>query len=132
MPQSSEPSYEQLAALCVDLVRRNEELTVRDEQRAVREEELVALVTVMSAKIEALEAEVASLRRQLGRDSSNSSQPPSQDGPAAKAKARSVKPGPLPAGVKRRPGGQKGHRGTGLERVAVPERTEQVEPAACD
>ena len=132
MPPPSEPSYEQLAALCVDLVRRNEELTARDEQRVAREEELGALVMVMGAKIEALEAEVASLRRQIGRDSSNSSQPPSQDGPASKAKPRSVNPGPPPAGAKRRPGGQKGHRGTGLERVAVPDRTERVEPAACD
>jgi transposase len=33
--------------------------------------------------------------------------------------------------AKRRPGGQTGHRGTGLERVAVPDRSEQVEPSAC-
>ena len=87
-----EPSYEQLAALCVDLVRCNEELRVRDEQQAAREEELTALVMVRGAKIEALEGEVAVLRRQVGRDSSNSSQPPSQDGPATKGKAAATKP----------------------------------------
>ena len=38
--------------------------------------------------IEALRVELEALRRQMGRDSSNSSQPPSTDGPAAKAKAK--------------------------------------------
>lgn len=85
----------------------------------------------MGAKIEALEGEVASLRPQVGRDSSNSSQPPSQDGPAEKGQARAVKPGPPRTGAKRRPGGQKRHRGTGLERVAIPDQTEWVEPSAC-
>ena len=41
-----------------------------------------------AAAIESLRAEVAALRRQAGRDSSNSSQPPSQDGPAAEGKAK--------------------------------------------
>lgn len=98
---------------------------------AQRNEELAGLVSVLSAKVEVLEVEVASLRRQVGRDSSNSSQPPSQDGPAAKGKARTVRPGPPQTGEKRRPGGQKGHRGTGLERVAVPDRTKKVRPSAC-
>ena len=100
-------------------------------------EELAGLVSVLSGKVEALEVEVVSLRRRLGRDSSNSSQPPSQDGPAAEGEARSVKatsPGSTSAGAtgsKRRPGGQKGHRGTGLERVAVPDERVTVEPEAC-
>jgi transposase len=117
VPEPESPSYEQLLVLSMDLAQRNEELA--------------GLVSVLSAKVEALEVEVASLRRQVGRDSSNSSQPPSQDGPAAKGKAKAVKPAVPATGAKRRPGGQKGHRGTGLERVAVPDRSEQVEPAAC-
>jgi Family of unknown function (DUF6444) len=71
---------------------------------AQRNDELAGLVSVLGAKVEALEVEVASLRRQVGRDSSNSSQPPSQDGPAAKGKARAVEPGPVAAGTKRRAG----------------------------
>jgi transposase/uncharacterized coiled-coil protein SlyX len=95
-------------------------------------EELVARVVVqdqviaeLRALVEALQAEVAALRRQVDRDSSNSSQPPSRDGPAAEpsaaARGRSG----------RRPGGQKGRRGTGLERVATPDRVTAVEPAGC-
>jgi transposase len=103
-----QPSYEQLAALVA---------------------ELLALVAQQGSLIESLQAEVAALRRTAGRDSSNSSQPPSQDGPAAKAKAgkreaRRARPG-------RSQGGQKGHPGTGLERVAVPDETRVLEPEAC-
>ena len=57
--------------------------------------ELAALVAEQAAQlaeqavlIEALRVELEALRRQLGRDSSNSSQPPSSDGPGAKAKAK--------------------------------------------
>jgi len=108
VPHPEQPSYEQLAA---------------------RVAELLALVAQQGSLIESLQAEVAALRRTAGRDSSNSSQPPSQDGPAAKAKAgkreaRRARPG-------RSQGGQKGHPGTGLERVAVPDETRVLEPEAC-
>ncbi len=62
----------------------------------------------------------------MGRDSSNSSQPPSQDGPAAKAKARGrqARPG-------RAQGGQKGHPGASLAWAARPDETLAVEPGTC-
>ena len=112
MPNPEQPSYEELAA-------RNAELTARVA-------ELLAVVAEQAALIGALQAEVAALRRQAGRDSSNSSQPPSQDGPAAKAKAgqREARPG-------RPQGGQKGHPGAGLARVAQPDETRVIEPLAC-
>lgn len=116
-------------------------------------EDLAALVVEQVAVIEALQIEVAALRRQVGRDSSTSSQPPSQDGPAAKAKAKADKraaeqtdeqesqdaqqpegerePAAERVGPKRAQGGQRGHRGSGLQRVAVPNRSEPVEPPAC-
>jgi transposase len=115
-------------------------------------EELVRLVSVLSVQlteqtklIEALRVELAALRRDAGRDSSNSSQPPSQDGPAAKAKAKAGNDSGEPANAspdgsgeadrpgmrKRKQGGQPGHRGSGLARVARPDRTERVEPPAC-
>jgi transposase len=105
--------------------------------------------------IEALQVQLAALQRAAGRDSSNSSQPPSQDGPAAEVKAKGKragrdagaeapqapgagpdcsgqeKPGQERGGVKRKQGGQPGHRGSGLARVAKADRTEPVEPAAC-
>ena len=117
--------------------------------------ELAALVAEQAAQlaeqavlIEALRVELEALRRQVGRDSSNSSQPPSTDGPGAKAKAkagrraagREAQPSPdgqpsAGAGAADRPrrkqGGQPGHRGSGLAPVATPDRREPVEPSCC-
>ncbi len=110
MPDPEQPSYEELAA---------------------RNAELVAVVAEQAALIEALRAEVAALRRQVSRDSSNSSQPPSQDGPAAKAEkragrreARRTRPG-------RPQGGQKGHPGASLAWAARPDETLVIEPGPC-
>lgn len=61
------PSYGELAALAA-------------EQAAQLAEQAVL--------IEALRVELEALRRRVGRDSSNSSQPPSTDGPGAKATAK--------------------------------------------
>ena len=117
MPNPEQPSYEELAA-------RNAELTARVA-------ELLAVVAEQAAMIGTLRAEVAALRRQAGRDSSNSSQPPGQDSPAAKAKkkagqreARRARPG-------RAQGGQKGHPGASLAWAARPDETRVVEPGPC-
>lgn len=64
-----------------------------------------------------LQEEVARLRELVGRDSSNSNQPPSSDPPGAKSTKRKKAKG------KRRRGGQKGHRGS--RRMLLPE--EQVD-----
>jgi len=105
VPYPEQPSYEELAA---------------------RNAELLAVVAEQSALIESLRAEVAALRRQAGRDSSNSSQPPSQDGPAAGAKAarRAARRG-------RPQGGQKGHPGASLAWAARPDETRVIEPGMC-
>jgi transposase len=113
-------------------------------------EELAALVVEQAVLIEALRAEVAALRRQVDRDSSNSSQPPSTDSPAAKARAKAGRrtagdqgeqaPQQSSAGqpstggagrVRRGQGGQPGHRGSGLTPVATPDRTVAAEPSGC-
>jgi len=75
-----------------------------------------------------LSDEVAALRRQAGQDSSNSSQPPGQDGPAAKAKAKA---GQRKARPGRPQGGQKGHPGASLAWTARPDETLAVEPGTC-
>ena len=121
--ESVEPSYEQLAARLVaqDLV-----------------------IAELLALIESLRVELAGARREAGRDSTNSSLPPSQDGPASRAKARAEAKAQAQAqaeadggqlgskgGVKRAQGGQKGHRGAGLARVAKADKIQAVEPPAC-
>jgi transposase len=75
--------------------------------------------------IEALRVELEALRRQVGRDSSNSSQPPSTDGLGAKARARADKP-PAGAGVAAVTG-----RAVIRGPVAIPDRREPVEPSCC-
>ena len=85
------------------------------------------MVVEQAALIEALRPEVAALCRQAGPDSSDSSLPPSQDGPAARAKKRAgrrVRPG-------RAQGGQKGHPGATLAWAARPDETRVLEPGAC-
>jgi hypothetical protein len=105
MPHPGLPSYEELAA---------------------RNAELAAVVAEQAGLIESLRAEVAALRRQAGRDSSTSSQPPGQDSPAAKAKARGRRAGPG-----RAQGGQKGHLGASLAWSASPDETLVIEPGTC-
>src|SRR6266496_4042111 len=108
-----------------------EELAARNAELTARVAELLAVVAEQAALIEALRAEVAALRRQAGRDSSSSSQPSSQDGPAAEAKkkagqreARRARPG-------RAQGGQKGHPGASLAWAVRPDETRVIEPGAC-
>lgn len=94
--------------------------------------ELEALVVAQAAGIAQLEARVgeqdrliAELRRRLDANSRNSSKPPSSDGyrkPAVK-KDRSLR-----RRSGRKPGGQKGHEGSHLQRVQTPDRRVVHEP----
>ena len=68
--------------------------------------ELVERLGVLEAELTARDEEIADLRRQLGRHSGNSGQPPSQDGPAAPPRTRSRR-----RSQGRQPGGQPGHAG---------------------
>src|ERR1700719_2108568 len=69
--------------------------------------EVEELIASLKRQIVALQAEVSDLRRQLGRDSSNSSKPPSSDG--VKKKPRIA--GSLRGRSGKASGGEKGHRG---------------------
>jgi transposase len=91
-------------------------------------EELLAALAQRDAVIDALLVRIEVLERRVGMDSSNSSMPPGSDGPAARArraKQRKKKRSP------NRRGGQPGHDGRGLARVAVPDRVEVLVPAGC-
>ena len=101
MVEAQKPSYEQVTAHVAAL-----ELVVVEQ---------AAVIAELRASVESLRAEVAALRRQVGRDSTNSSLPPSQDGPASRAKAKAEAKARAKAraeqrsGAKRAQGGQKGH-----------------------
>jgi len=95
-------------------------------------QELVALVEAQArttaelrGQVEQLQAEVAALKRQLGCNSRNSSQPPSVDGPAAPAR-RSTR-----RRSGRKPGKQAGTGGTSLGLVADPDEVIDHVPVAC-
>jgi transposase len=107
MPSPEQPSYEEMAA---------------------RVAELLAVVAEQAVLIDSLRAEVAALRRQAGRDSSNSSRPPSQDSPGAEARKKA---GQRRARPGRPQGGQKGHPGASLAWAARPDETLAAEPGRC-
>jgi len=86
---------------------------------------LKAKIKSLLEQIQRLEAENAELRRRLGQDSSNSHKPPSSDGYAKPT----LKPG-IPKDQHRK-GGQKGHQGKTLERVANADRLEIHLPGQC-
>jgi IS1 family transposase len=84
-------------------------------------------VQALQAQVAALQAEVAQLREQLGRNSQNSSQPPSSDTPSGPPR-----PQRAPSGRKR--GGQQGHTGHGRKLVPVEHVTHVIDlkPTRCD
>jgi transposase len=87
--------------------------------------QLMKTVERLTARVEELERKIAL----LNRDSSNSSRPPSSDGPGAKLRPRRPK-----KSKKRNPGGQPGHKGTNRDLIPVEEvdRVIPVFPVACE
>src|SRR5664280_1176969 len=100
----------------------------------VGKDELLAgkegLLANQDTLIDRLTAENAELRRRLSMDSSNSSLPPSSDPPVAKAKRRKAA-SQRERSTTRKPGGQSGHPGSGLEPSDHVDQVERVEPAEC-
>ena len=89
---------------------------------------LFAHVVRLSAQVEQLQGEVGGLKAQLSKDSHNSSKPPSSDGLSKKPAPKSLR---KKSG--RRPGGQVGHDGHALKRVAVMDHVEiHGLPDRCD
>jgi transposase len=109
-----EPSYEELAALVVELTALLVAANARLEQ--------------VEAQNAALLAEVEALRSRVGKDSTNSSGPPSQDSIGAKAKRKAATSQRVRSKDRKR-GGQPGHQGAGLVPTADPDRTEPVDAA---
>jgi hypothetical protein len=93
-------------------------------------EELAALVVGLTSQLERAQARIAELEARLGRDSTNSSSPPSADSIAAKAKRRADRSS-RERSKDRKPGGQPGRKGSGLAPTVTPDRTETL-PAPGD
>lgn len=114
---SAKPTYEELAELAAS------------QQRLIDAQAKV--IDSLQQQVAALTLEVAELRRQLGRDSSNSGQPSSKDSIAAKAR-RKAELSSRERSKDRKPGGQPGRKGSGLVRAAEPDRTERApDPESC-
>lgn len=104
-----------------------EQMPFTAEEWAQTPKAVQEFVLTLMARVQALEAELAALREQVNRNSRNSSQPPSSDGPV-------VPPKPSRQGKsKRKRGGQKGHLGTTRKLVPLEEVKEihEVKPPAC-
>jgi hypothetical protein len=93
-------------------------------------EELSALVVGLASELERAHTRISELEARLGRDSTNSSIPPSADSIAAKAKRRADRSS-RERSPDRKPGGQPGRKGSGLAPAVVPDRTETL-PAPSD
>jgi len=104
-----------------------EQMPFSAEEWAQTPQAVQEFVLTLVARVQALEAEVADLREQVNRNSHNSSQPPSSDGPQVPSKPRwQAKSG-------RKRGGQKGHPGNRRKLVPVEQvkETHDVKPDTC-
>jgi transposase len=91
--------------------------------------ELRAVNAAQAQAIAALEARVAELERRLGKDSSNSSKPPSSDG--LRKPARTRQRGAEQAEGRRTPGKQPGAPGAHLAQVSQPDQVIRHVPDRC-
>lgn len=99
---------------------------LREEMRA-REEAAAVLVAAERARADALARRVESLERRLGRDSSNSSKPPSSDSPyVKKPRDRSLR-----GRSGRRAGKQPGARSSTLRQSPDPDVIVELPPPSC-
>jgi transposase len=89
---------------------------------------LRAAVSELEAANAGLQARVTELERRLGRDSSNSSKPPSSDGLGKPARAQRRDAGQAQG---RRPGKQPGAAGAHLAQVAEPDEVRWHTPGRC-
>lgn len=94
-----------------------------ENQRLPTYGDLAALVEKQAERIADLEAEIAGLRARVGQGPKNSSKP-SGSNPFVKPKSLRGRSG-------KKPGGQSGHRGRTLERVADPDRVVEHRPTEC-
>jgi len=118
----------EFASMLVMMVRGlHERLDRVEAAAAAREEELLAELGAERARADALQERCDALSRRLGKDSSNSSKPPSSDSPYRE------KPGDrsLRGRSGRRPGKQPGAGSAALRQVPDPDEDIACPPAEC-
>lgn len=120
---------DELAALRAANARLRQVVQAKDTEIAALRVALEAGQARQGELIRKLELRVAELERRLGTDSGNSSTPPSKEPLAARERRKAARRASQRERSKdRRPGGQPGHRGSGLEPERNPDRTEQADP----
>ena len=104
-----------------------EQMSISAEEWAQTPKAVRELVLSLIAHVQRLEAEIATLRERVNRNSGNSSQPPSSDGPEVPRKSRKR------TGSGRQRGGQKGHKGSTRKLVPVEQVKEvhDIKPDVC-
>jgi transposase len=88
-------------------------------------QELIAIILKQNEIIAIMAEEISELKERLNRNSTNSSKPPSSDG-AGKPPVKSLR-----EKTGRKPGGQRGHPGSGLKLEREPDEVIAVEPSEC-
>jgi len=104
-----------------------EQMPFSAEEWAQTPKAVQEFVLSLVVHVQALEAEIATLRERVNRNSRNSSQPPSSDGPEVPRKSRQR------TGSGRKRGGQKGHKGATRKLVPVEQvkAAHNVKPDVC-
>ncbi len=101
-----------------------ETMSLSLERQSQNMEQQSQTINQLNQTIKQLTQTITELKEQLGKNSKNSSKPPSSDGPA-KPKSLRKKSG-------KKPGGQKGHKGNGLSLFATPDETVAHKPIQCN
>ncbi|MBD3251282.1 IS66 family transposase [Candidatus Uhrbacteria bacterium] len=111
----------------MDQTTKPQQGTITEEEWAQTPAAVQELVLSLIVRVQELEAEVAKLREQVNRNSHNSSNPPSSDGPEVPPKSRKR------PGGKRNRGAQPGHEGKKRKLVPPEEVKEshEIKPEAC-
>ena len=108
------------------LIDKIDHQTTTIENQTLTIENQTSTIEQLHSDLSNLENENKILKEQLGMNSQNSSKPPSTDG-LKKPQPKSLRE---PSGKK--PGAQKGHKGTGLKLMKNPDETIEHYPVACE
>lgn len=101
---------------------QEQQAQIKAQQQLIQDQQLE--IKNQQSQIQQLQACVSQLQARLSKNSSNSSKPPSSDGPKRPPKSQREKTG-------KKPGAQQGHAGKGLKPVETPDQIITHGPDAC-